>query len=76
MEDKEHTYPKDKKPEMKAVKPEVSGKTESKTTENGPHLLTGKGTKYNHTKLGKGFMVCDTRPGHTQKKNIESEEHY
>ena len=72
----EGAYPKDKNPSMKKIKDAVLGKTESKTTDNGPHLKEGKGTKYNQAKISGGFLVYDSRPGHKQEKNIDSEEHH
>ena len=56
---------------MQAAKKEIFGDTTKKTSTNGPHLLTGKGTPYNLAKITSGFVVQDTRPGHAQKKNVE-----
>ena len=63
-------YPKTKSIAMKQVKPEVFGKPKQETTAKGPHLLQGKGNPYFQMKVGGGFIVQDTRPGHTQAANM------
>lgn len=70
---KEHTYPKTKSTEMSKVNNNALGVTKSQTTPAGPHLKQGKGTVFQQAKLGKGFLAANSRPGHKQQKNIESD---
>lgn len=45
------------------------GKTSTST--NGPHLKQGSGTKYYQSVIKNECFVVDSRPGHSQKKNIK-----
>lgn len=58
-------------PQPKAVTNSTLGDVKQATTEKGPHLLQGKGTKYNQMKIGSGCLVHDARPGHKQKSNLK-----
>jgi hypothetical protein len=71
MDHKEHNYPKDTNPEMRKVQLSAVGDTKKQTTDSGPHLKQGEGTKYNQAKLGQGFLTQNPRPGHSQKHNLE-----
>ena len=66
-----HKYPQTKSSTMKAIDKTVLGTSKKEATEKGPHLLTGKSTSYNLAKITSTFMTQDTRPGHTQKQNID-----
>ena len=70
---KEHTYPKTKSTEMSKANNNVLGDSKKQTTDAGPHLKQGKGNPFQQAKLGKGFLTQESRPGHKQKKNIESD---
>ena len=69
---KEHTYPKTKTTEMTKIGTKVLGDTKKQSTNSGPHLKEGQGTKFQQAKLGQGFLIQDPRPGHTQKGNVET----
>lgn len=68
---KEHKYPKTQSSEMNKVENNVMGSTKKQTTDAGPHLKEGQGTKFQQTTLGQGFLVQNPRPGHAQKGNVE-----
>jgi hypothetical protein len=71
MAEKEHKYPKSQSTEMNKVNKNVMGDSTKKTSDNGPHLMQGKGTQFNQAKITKGFLMADNRPGHGQKKNLD-----
>lgn len=49
-------------------KPVTPPDATEKKTAKGPH---GGGNRYFQAKVGKGAVVHDGRPGHSQKKNIK-----
>lgn len=49
---------------------DAMGKTTSHKTAKGAH---GGGTAYHQLTLGKGFLKTDPIPGHTQKKNVDTD---
>jgi len=51
----------------------TTGNASQKTTAGGH---PGGENKFQEMAPGKGFFVVDSRPGHTQKKNIEHKQDY
>lgn len=70
-DNKDHNYPKSNSSSMKKADNKVMGDATKKSTDNGPHLKTGKSTNYNQMSIPNGFMTHDSRPGHSQKSNID-----
>lgn len=70
MAEKLHKYPQTRNI-IKPIAKEVIGGYKKHTTDAGPHLLQGKGTAYNQSKITSGFILQDSRPGHKQEKNIK-----
>jgi len=68
-----HKYPQGKSIAPKSVDKNIFGPSKKATTENGPHLMTGKGTPYNIAKITNKFLAQDPRPGHTQKQNLDKQ---
>ena len=69
-----HKYPQTKTSTLKPVKSDAFGPSKKAVSENGPHLMTGKGTQFNVAKITKGFLAQDPRPGHTQKLNLDKQD--